>query len=103
MVGSFVVRIPVSTSEAILVPEAMTLVIMKWRWLTRCGEVVAVLYDCYGDFSGFVLDECCDRHVFETRERSIGKLVLITCREDMRLCVTVDEVCGWIVRLAVTG
>ena len=31
VVGSFVVRIPVSTAEAMLVPEAITLSIMKWR------------------------------------------------------------------------
>ena len=130
VVGSFVVRIPVSTSAAMLVPEAITLAIMKWRlaqlspanrwvpvlqryiaycsarldgvggdssevppsltWVppeltgvgkgrepggrTRCGMVVEVLFDCHGDLSGFVLDECCVRHVFETRERAIGEL-----------------------------
>ena len=31
VVGSFVVRIPVSTSEAMLVPESITLAIMKLR------------------------------------------------------------------------
>src|SRR5438270_1337375 len=31
VVGSFVVRIPVSTGERMLIPEAMTLAIMKWR------------------------------------------------------------------------
>jgi hypothetical protein len=31
VVGSFVVRIPVSTAAAMLVPEAITLSIMKWR------------------------------------------------------------------------
>jgi hypothetical protein len=31
VVGSFVVRIPVSTSAAMLVPESITLAIMKWR------------------------------------------------------------------------
>ena len=31
VVGSFVVRIPVTTGERMLVPEAMTLAIMKWR------------------------------------------------------------------------
>ncbi|MFZ1033351.1 MAG: hypothetical protein WAN72_15270 [Candidatus Acidiferrales bacterium] len=31
VVGTFVVRIPVSTGEKMLVPEAMTLAIMKWR------------------------------------------------------------------------
>lgn len=154
VVGSFVVRIPVSTPAAMLVPEAMTLAIMKWRlahlspgsrwapvlqryiaycsarldglggdasqvpasltWvppllahgerggMTRCGKVAEVRFDCHGDFCGFVLEECCERHTFETRERDIGKLALQACREGMRLCVTVDERCGGIVRLAVT-
>jgi len=31
VVGSFVVRIPVTTGERMLIPEAMTLAIMKWR------------------------------------------------------------------------
>ena len=60
----------------------------------RCGTVVEVLFDCHGDFCGFVLDECCVRHVFETRERAIGELVLRVCLDGMRLCVTVDEECG---------
>jgi hypothetical protein len=154
VVGSFVVRIPVSTSAAMLAPEATTLAIMKWRlahlspgnrwapvlqryiaycsarldgiggnaaqvpasltWVppqltrgvpadrTRCGKVVEVRFDCHGDFCGFVLEECCERHVYETRDRAIGRLALQTCREEMRLCVTVDEPCGRIVRLAVT-
>ncbi len=159
VVGSFVVRIPVSTSAAMLAPEAMTLAIMKWRlaqlspgnrwvpvlqryiaycsarldgvggdasqvpasltWVppqlagggkagepdgrTRCGKVAEVLFDCHGDFCGFVLDECCARPVFETRERAIGELVLRACHDGMRLCVTVDGTCGRIVRLAVTA
>ena len=31
VVGSFVVRIPVSTGERMRIPEEMTLAIMKWR------------------------------------------------------------------------
>jgi hypothetical protein len=31
VVGSFVVRIPVSTAEQMRIPEAITLSIMKWR------------------------------------------------------------------------
>ena len=159
VVGSFVVRVPVGTSATLLVPEEITLAIMKWRlsqlspsnrwtpvlqryitycsarvdglggnasqvpasltWVppqlaggggggkpsgrTRCGKVAEVLFDCHGDFCGFVLDECCTHHAFETRERIIGELVLRTCRDGMRLCVTVDGACGRIVRLAVTA
>ncbi len=158
VVGSFVVRIPVSTSAAMLAPEEITLAIMKWRlaqlspgnrwvpvlqryiaycsarvdgvggdacqvpasltWVppqltgggkvcekdgrTQCGKVAEVLFDCHGDFCGFVLDECCTRHVFETREHAIGELVQRACRDRMRLCATVDGGCGRIVRLTVT-
>jgi hypothetical protein len=159
VVGSFRVRVPVSTSDALLVPEEVTLAIMKWRldhlspgdrwapvlkryieycaarvngmggdagtvppsltWIppeltgggiggeprrgTRCGRVAEVIYDCYGDFSGFVLEECCERHHFETRQRGIGEVVRRACGDDARVCVTVDERCGRIVRLTVTA
>jgi hypothetical protein len=158
VVGSFAVRIPVSTSAAMLVPEEMTLAIMKWRlahlspgnrwapvlnryitycsarvdgiggnssqvppsltWVppqlkggqrgdhgkqTFCGKVAEVLFDCFGDFCGFELDECCERHLYETRERAIGELTLRAFREGLRLCVTTDEHCGRIVRLVVTS
>jgi hypothetical protein len=142
VVGSFVVRIPVSTGEKMLIPEAMTLAIMKWRlahlspgsrWapvLERyikycsarldgvggdssqvppsltwtppladgggkggsherelCGKVAEVLFDCHGAFEGFVLDDCCTRHLVESRERGVADLVLRACRENLTLCV----------------
>lgn len=160
IVGTFVVRIPVSTSAAMLAPEATTLAIMKWRlanmspsnrWFpvleryiaysssrlnavggdagsvpasltyippslvapgsghgaahgetTACGKVSEVLFDCHGDFVGFVLEDCCDPHSFETRERAIGELALRACRHNLRLCVTVDKTCNRITRLAIT-
>ncbi|HET6240193.1 MAG TPA: InlB B-repeat-containing protein [Acetobacteraceae bacterium] len=158
IVGTFVVRIPVSTSAAMLAPEATTLAIMKWRlanmspsnrWVpvleryiaysstrlnavggdagsvpasltyippsllapgrggapgetTTCGKVSEVLFDCHGDFIGFALDNCCDPHAFETRERAIGDLALRACQLNLRLCVTVDKTCNRITRLAIT-
>lgn len=45
------------------------------------GKVVRVLYDCFGDFEGFVLAHCCqEEHTFHTREKAIGELVLQACR-----------------------
>ena len=70
---------------------------------TRCGQVAEVMFDCHGDFCGFVLEDCCDREVFETRQRAIRDLVLRACRGGLRLCVTVDEKCGRITRLTVTA
>ena len=141
VVGTFQIRIPVTTGDKILPSEQTTLAIMKWRlehmspsnrWypvLVRyikyisdrvdglggnssavppsltyvpplpaphhrpqpehCGKVCEVQFDCHGEFNGFVLDDCCERHVFHSRSRSIGELVLKACREKLTLCVAV--------------
>jgi hypothetical protein len=136
VVGSFIVRVPVSTGEAMLIPEQMTLAVMKWRlahlspgnrwhpvlklyieyctarlegiggdpsavpasldWHPElphrdedavCGKVVEVLFDCHGEFEGFVLDECCGRRRVACRDRAIGELALRAARENLTLCV----------------
>lgn len=136
VVGSFIVRVPVSTGEAMLIPEQMTLAVMKWRlahlspgnrwhpvlelyikycaarlegiggdpsavpasldWHPElphrdedaiCGKVVEVLFDCHGEFEGFVLDECCRRRLVPCRERAVGELALRAARENLTLCV----------------
>ena len=136
VVGSFIVRVPVSTGEAMLIPEQMTLAVMKWRlahlspgnrwhpvlelyikycaarlegiggdpsavpasldWHPElphrdadavCGKVVEVLFDCHGEFEGFVLDECCRRRRVPCRERAIRDLALRAARENLTLCV----------------
>jgi hypothetical protein len=153
VVGSFVVRIPVSTGERMLIPEAMTLAIMKWRlahlspgnrWapvLERyikycaarldgvggdssqvpasltwtpplpgeggkgrgplCGKVAEVLFDCHGEFEGFVLDACCERRLVESRERGVADLVLRACRENLTVCVKLCPKTGRIEGLAI--
>jgi hypothetical protein len=55
------------------------------------GKVCKVLFDCFGDFEGFVLEDCSCTHHFKTRHRGIEKLVLQACHEQLWLCVTVDE------------
>jgi hypothetical protein len=56
------------------------------------GKVCEVVYDCFGDFEGFVLSDCCRTHTFKARERGIGEIVLRACKE--RLLVTVSIGCG---------
>jgi hypothetical protein len=144
VVGTFQIRIPVTTGDLILPSELTTLAIMKWRleqmspsnrWhpvLVRyikyisdrvdglggdssavppsltyvpplplphprpereqehCGKVCEVLFDCHGEFTGFVLDDCCERRVFESRSKSVGELALKACRDGLTLCVWVD-------------
>lgn len=52
-----------------------------------CGKVAELLYDCHGGFEGFVLEQCCERHRINSRERGVAELVLRACRENLTLCV----------------
>jgi hypothetical protein len=138
VVGTFQVKIPVSSGPSLRLLEENTLAIMKWRlqemapsnrWhpvLERyvsyiagrvdglggdsahvlpsptgvpvtslvheleheyTGKVCEVLFDCFGDFAGFVLTDCQGRHTFSTHERGIGELVLRACKDRLRLSV----------------
>jgi hypothetical protein len=59
------------------------------------GKVSEVIFDCFGDFEGFVLETCdeCHRHHFRTRERGIKKLVLRACKESLLISVCVSKEC----------
>ncbi len=139
IVGSFQVKIPVSTGEAMLPAEETTLAILKarrealprsnrWypvllRYIAQIagrvdalngdaddippsllgylpkpvrrpcegdlqeftGKVCEVLFDCFGDFTGFVLDDCCERRIYESRERQIGDLALRALNERLTI------------------
>ena len=63
------------------------------------GKVCEVLYDCFGDFEGFVLSDCLGHHTFKTRERGIGEIVLRACRQRTRLTVYVGGHEGRITKL----
>ena len=155
IVGSFQVKIPVSTREAMLPAEQTTLAILKARleampkterWypvLLRyigqiagrvdglggdadvippslggyrperqpceenleefVGKVSEVVFNCFGDFIGFVLDDCCEHRAFESREKEIGELVLRALKERLTLMVVTVGKKHTIVRLVVKG
>jgi hypothetical protein len=58
----------------------------------QTGKVCEVIYDCFGDFEGFMLCSCSEKHLFRSREKGIGELVLRACRERLLLSVWVEEV-----------
>ena len=51
------------------------------------GKITGIIYDCFGDFEGFVLDCCGSEIVFAAREHRIEALAMIAWRE--RIAVTV--------------
>jgi hypothetical protein len=55
------------------------------------GKVLEVVFDCFGDFEGLVLDDCCRHHLVKSREREIGTLAVRACHERLPLSVFVDH------------
>jgi hypothetical protein len=56
------------------------------------GKVSKVFFDCFGDFTGFVLTSCETSRHFKTTEKGICELVLRACKD--RLTLTVRVYCG---------
>ena len=55
------------------------------------GKVVEVIFDCSGDFEGFVMEGCCaSSHRFKSRERAVGELLLRAC--SLRWTISVHSV-----------
>lgn len=48
--------------------------------LTVTGKVTRLLYDCFGDFEGFVLATCEGEHTFHACEKGIEEVVCKACR-----------------------
>lgn len=68
------------------------------------GRICEVVYDCFGDFEGFVLLSCrTERHVFRSRRKGIGTLALHACEKQLLVTVLVDAkarpevICGLLV------
>ena len=55
------------------------------------GKVSEVIFDCFGNFEGFVLESCDDRHRFRSIEAAIGELVLRACKERLSISVGVRK------------
>ncbi len=153
VVGTFQIKIPVTTPEVMLFPEENTLAIMKWRlqhmpstsrWypvLQRyvsylagrvdglggnsggiepslngvppkhpsnrpekvyTGKICEVLFDCFGEFEGLVLCDCCESHSFKTRERGIAEIALRACQERLLVSIyTTGEGCRCIQKIVI--
>ena len=68
------------------------------------GKVREVMFDCFGDFEGFVLLTCCtERHVFRSCEKGIREIALLACEKRLTVSVWVDAtkkpevICGLVI------
>jgi hypothetical protein len=55
------------------------------------GKICEVIFDCFGDFEGFVLDTCIATHAFASRDRTIGELALRACRQRLLISVFAEQ------------
>jgi hypothetical protein len=55
----------------------------------RCimGKVCEVIFDCFGDFKGFVIEDCSARYHIRSTKVGIEKIVLRACREQLTVMV----------------
>lgn len=55
------------------------------------GKVVKINYDCFGDFQGFVLSDCCKEHEFKSNEPGLSELIIKAFRDRLKLVVIVGS------------
>jgi hypothetical protein len=55
------------------------------------GKVCEVKYDCFGDFEGFVLENCSGSFCFASREKAVGELALRACNERLKISIFADR------------
>lgn len=54
---------------------------------TFTGKVSKLIYNCFGDFEGFVLESCCDSRHFTSKEEGVAALLLTACKDRLLLRV----------------
>ncbi len=55
------------------------------------GKICELVYDCFGDFEGFVVCTCEERHLFRCREKKLEELARRVCDERKDVTVYVSE------------
>jgi hypothetical protein len=55
------------------------------------GKVCEILYDCFGEFEGFVLEGCEERWTFHSRAKGIEFVALRACREQLTQLVIAEQ------------
>lgn len=55
------------------------------------GRVSRILYDCFGQFEGFVLETCTGAHTLKVCERGIEAVVLKACRDNLQIAIVFQK------------
>jgi len=55
------------------------------------GKVSEVIFDCFGDFEGFVIETCDGCRRFASRKKGVSELVLRACKDGLTITVCVKK------------
>jgi hypothetical protein len=56
------------------------------------GKVTQIIYDCFGNFEGFVLEDCDGRKRFTSCEKSVEEVIHRVCRDRLKITVNINYV-----------
>jgi hypothetical protein len=68
--------------------------------VTHKGKVSRVIFDCYGEFEGFVLSECCDKkHTFRACDKGMQEIILRAFKERHHISLLTNKNNGSITKV----
>ena len=69
----------------------------------RCftGKVCEVIFDCFGDFEGFVVEDCDERYSFKSHEKGVRRLVMEALKDRLTITVCTGAKVGRIERITI--
>ena len=55
------------------------------------GKICEIIFNCFGDFEGFVLGTCDGRETFKSCEKAIGEICLRACKDRLPVSIYVNQ------------
>lgn len=55
------------------------------------GKICEVIFDCFGDFEGFILQSCSSKERFVSCEKAVAEICLRACKERFAMTVYADK------------
>ena len=55
------------------------------------GKICEIIFNCFGDFEGFVLETCDCQEIFKSCEKAIGEICLRACKDRLPVSIHVNQ------------
>jgi hypothetical protein len=65
------------------------------------GKICEVIFNCFGEFEGFVLNTCNEKVLFKSCMKSLSALALQACRHNLTVSICADKKTKKIIKIAI--